>query len=87
VDAIQFFIPKISHIEGDDLDDNSEKINHLTSDKNEEPSMIPGSNAAIDPWTMVIVSFNTSFAYVAMVTSWYLDNLAFKAKFMHGECL
>ena len=87
MDSSRFFIAEISHVEGDYLGNDDKNIYHLATHKNEEPRMIPSPDTAIDPWTMVIVSFDTASAYVAVIASWYLDDFAFKTQFMNGEFL
>ena len=45
------------------------------------------SNTVVYPWTMMVITFDTAIADVAMTTSRHSDDLTERAKTLSIECL
>ena len=78
---------EVSHVEGQDLNHHSEHIDCLERDEKEEPGVVASANAAIQPRAVMVISFHALIAYVAVVASRQLDDMAVEANLMDCETI
>jgi len=60
---------EVSHVEGEDLNENGEDVDGLASDEDEEAGVVARADAAVEPGAVVVVALHAPLAHVAVVTA------------------